>query len=226
MSTTDIPMRLTVGRAPAEGPASADRHQNTIVGPELSGEFVRYLDHARCGWSPAEQLLRLQEFDPRASRAYTLHQAKHGMAQIAAAMGVSVRTAQRLVRRGRQFVAPEEWREARGDDARLAWLRVHSPEVSTVLELREHGYRQEQIAEMQHITVDRVEHLASRGRAVLGDGYWYAVRRRRQVRDDNREEVPTEVIAERKREREEVAAISLRNTDEEEEGHDLSEMHE
>jgi len=205
MSITDIPMWLTVGRAPGEGPAPDHRGQNTIVGPEMAGEMVRYLDHARRGWSPAERLQQLAEIDPRAFRAINLHRAKHGTAQIAATMGVSVRTAQRLIRRGQQFVAPEEWRQARDDDVRLAWLRVHAPEVSTVLELRECGYRQEQIAEMQHISVDRVDHMARRGRSVMGDGYWRAVRRRRnQVRDDNREEVGTEEIAERMREREVV----------------------
>lgn len=210
---TEIPMQLTVGKVPLEGPESGA--EAAIIGPELTAEMLTYLDRH---WTAEERLQQLGEIETHAQfgegsahatagnsrvhRAYSLHRAKHSMASIALSMGVSIRTAQRLVRAGQHFVAPDEWRQDPADDVRLAWLRVHAPDVFTVLELREYGYRQEQIAEIQHISVDRVEYLASRGREVLGDGYWRTVRRRHQVRADDREEVSTEEIAERMRERE------------------------
>lgn len=220
---TEIPMQLTVGKVPFEGPESGA--EAAIIGPELTAAMLTYLDRH---WTAEERLQQLGEIETHAQfsegsahviegssrvyRAYSLHRAKHSTVSIAMSMGVSVRTAQRLIRAGQQFVAPGEWREHHADDMRLAWLRVHAPDVFAVLELREYGYSQEQIAEMQHISVDRVEYLASRGREVLGDGYWRTVRRRRQVRGDDREEVSTEVIAERMREREattkEPAALS------------------
>ncbi len=232
MSSPSIPMHMTIGKAPFEG--AMPGAQLAIIGPELTREMLHYLDHR---WNPEERLEQLREIDPRVHCAYTLsrghlseaqiaeirprvfrvpqpHGPGYTTAQIAAAMRVSPQTAQRLVRAGESFLAPEEWRQARADDMRLAWLRVHAPDVSTVLELREYGYRQEQIAEMQRLTLLQVKGLAKRGQAVMGDSYWRAVRRRRrQVHEDNREEVPTEVIAERMREREAAAKQAVETRD-------------